>query len=83
MLFASGIPAISVPAGLSAEGLPIGLQFIGQNFKDQQMLTIAKWFEQEVQFKQLNLDHLDSSWLLFYCYMCQSKNKNIVTWNNE
>lgn len=63
----SGVPAISVPSKLSTDGLPIGLQFIGQNFKDKELLTIAKWYEQQVQFKQLNLDYLDNvSWWIKY-----------------
>ncbi|XP_021380008.1 glutamyl-tRNA(Gln) amidotransferase subunit A, mitochondrial-like isoform X1 [Mizuhopecten yessoensis] len=56
----AGIPAVTVPAGLTSNGLPIGLQFIGQMFKDKEMLTVAKWFEQQVQFENLNLDHLDN-----------------------
>ncbi|XP_060068359.1 glutamyl-tRNA(Gln) amidotransferase subunit A, mitochondrial-like [Ylistrum balloti] len=55
----AGIPAVTVPAGLTTQGLPIGLQFIGQMFKDKEMLTVAKWFEQQVQFQYLNLDDLD------------------------
>lgn len=54
------MPAISVPSKLSTDGLPIGLQFIGQNFKDKELLTIAKWYEQQVQFKQLDLEYLDN-----------------------
>ncbi|XP_004696289.1 glutamyl-tRNA(Gln) amidotransferase subunit A, mitochondrial [Echinops telfairi] len=46
----AGLPAISVPVGLSSKGLPIGLQLIGRAFCDQQLLTIAKWFEKQVQF---------------------------------
>ena len=45
-----GVPAINVPATLSSQGLPIGLQLIGQNFQDKQLLTVAKWMEQQMQF---------------------------------
>ncbi|KAK3097319.1 hypothetical protein FSP39_008595 [Pinctada imbricata] len=55
----AGIPAVTVPSSLSSSGLPIGLQFIGQHFQEQKLLTVAKWFEQETDFQHLNLDFLD------------------------
>ena len=55
MLF-TGIPAVTVPTMLSSGGLPIGLQLIGQNFKEQQLLTVAKWLEQSVDFPVLDFD---------------------------
>lgn len=54
----SGLPAVSVPVALSNQGLPIGLQFIGRAFRDQQLLTIAKWFEKQVQFPVIQLQEL-------------------------
>ncbi|KAJ8314550.1 hypothetical protein KUTeg_006700 [Tegillarca granosa] len=56
----AGIPAVTLPAALSSSGLPIGLQFIGQFKKDKEMLTVAKWFEQQVNFQRLKLEQLDS-----------------------
>jgi len=44
---------------LTEDGLPIGLQLIGQAFKDKEMLMAAKWLEQQLQFQPLNLDFLD------------------------
>ncbi|XP_068135527.1 glutamyl-tRNA(Gln) amidotransferase subunit A, mitochondrial-like [Hyperolius riggenbachi] len=46
----AGIPAITVPASLSSRGLPLALQFIGQAFKEQQLLSVAKWFEKQMHF---------------------------------
>lgn len=43
---------------LSSQGLPIGLQFIGRAFCDQQLLTVAKWFEKQVQFPVIQLQEL-------------------------
>jgi len=40
-----GLPAISVPCGLSAEGLPIGLQIVGPPQRDSLVLRIAHAFE--------------------------------------
>ncbi|KAJ8788709.1 hypothetical protein J1605_022454 [Eschrichtius robustus] len=54
----AGLPAVSVPMALSSQGLPIGLQFIGRAFCDQQLLTVAKWFEKRVQFPVIQLQEL-------------------------
>ena len=35
----AGLPAMSVPAGLNREGLPLGLQLIGQAFDEQGVLN--------------------------------------------
>ena len=37
----AGLPALSLPAGLSAEGLPIGVQLIGNYFAEAQILGAA------------------------------------------
>lgn len=39
-------PAISVPAGFTAEGLPVGLQIVGRHHDDWGVLQIAHAFEQ-------------------------------------
>lgn len=38
----AGLPAVSVPAGVNAEGLPIGLQVIGKRQSDAQIFAIAR-----------------------------------------
>lgn len=43
----TGHPALSIPAGLSKEKLPIGIQLIGRHFREKQLLTAAKAFEQQ------------------------------------
>ena len=43
---ATGAPAISVPAGFSSGGLPIGLQIVGRHRGEAALLGIAKLFEQ-------------------------------------
>ena len=41
----AGLPAISVPAGLSESGLPIGVQLMGPNCSDAKLLALAKSME--------------------------------------
>ena len=36
-----GFPAVTVPMGLSAAGLPIGVQFMGRPFEDELLLDVA------------------------------------------
>lgn len=47
---ATGNPAISVPAGFTPEGLPIGLQIVGRDRQDLSVLQIAHAFEQATSF---------------------------------
>ncbi|XP_071302902.1 glutamyl-tRNA(Gln) amidotransferase subunit A, mitochondrial [Agelaius tricolor] len=54
----AGLPAISVPTALSERGLPVGLQFIGRSFQEKQLLTVAKWFEKQVQFPVIQLEEV-------------------------
>lgn len=41
----TGHPAASVPCGLSADGLPVGLQIIGRRLEDRRVLRAARAFE--------------------------------------
>jgi aspartyl-tRNA(Asn)/glutamyl-tRNA(Gln) amidotransferase subunit A len=41
----AGVPAISLPCGLSAEGLPIGLQIAGRPFGEPTVLRAAHAYE--------------------------------------
>ena len=43
-------PAISVPAGFTAEGLPVGIQIVGRDRDDFGVLQIAHAFEQATGF---------------------------------
>jgi aspartyl-tRNA(Asn)/glutamyl-tRNA(Gln) amidotransferase subunit A len=42
----AGLPGIAVPAGLSAEGLPLGLQVIGRAFDEETLFSVAQVIEQ-------------------------------------
>lgn len=43
----AGIPAVSVPCGLSSEGLPIGLQLLGNFWSEPLLLNLANVYENE------------------------------------
>ena len=42
----TGLPAISVPCGFTADGLPIGIQLVGRRWGDLGLLQLAHAFEQ-------------------------------------
>ncbi len=46
----AGLPGISVPAGLTAEGLPLGLQIIGKAFDEATVLRVGRAIEEAAQF---------------------------------
>jgi aspartyl-tRNA(Asn)/glutamyl-tRNA(Gln) amidotransferase subunit A len=48
----AGLPAISVPAGLSADGLPLGLQVIGRAFDEEMVLRVGAVIETAAAFSQ-------------------------------
>lgn len=41
----AGMPSVSIPFGFSKEGLPIGMQIIGENFSEKNLHKIAKLIE--------------------------------------
>ena len=49
----AGVPAISVPAGLDAQGLPLGLQVIGRPFDEGTVLAVGAAMERAADFTAL------------------------------
>ncbi|NYZ11419.1 Asp-tRNA(Asn)/Glu-tRNA(Gln) amidotransferase subunit GatA [Azospirillum sp. RWY-5-1] len=47
----AGLPGMSVPAGVGADGLPLGLQLIGRPFDEETMLKVGAVLEQAAGFK--------------------------------
>jgi aspartyl-tRNA(Asn)/glutamyl-tRNA(Gln) amidotransferase subunit A len=57
----AGVPAISVPCGLTENGLPVGLQFIGAVTNELLLLELASNFERNCPLgARPTLDSLDS-----------------------
>lgn len=48
-----GVPAITIPTGLGPNGLPLGLQIIGNPGESNHLLAIAAWCEKLAGFKGL------------------------------
>jgi aspartyl-tRNA(Asn)/glutamyl-tRNA(Gln) amidotransferase subunit A len=46
----AGLPGISVPSGLSADGLPLGLQVIGRAFDEASVLRVGEVIERAANF---------------------------------
>lgn len=54
-----GLPAISIPCGLSASRMPIGLQIITKAFAEAKLLRVAAGMEDAIGFQEwLPLDHV-------------------------
>jgi len=41
----AGLPGLSIPCGLDGKGLPVGLQIIGDYFREAQMLNVAHRYQ--------------------------------------
>ncbi|MEO1047467.1 MAG: Asp-tRNA(Asn)/Glu-tRNA(Gln) amidotransferase subunit GatA [Pseudomonadota bacterium] len=53
----AGLPAMSVPATLTGDGLPLGLQLVGQPFDEQSVLNAGLAIQQRAGF-----DHAPEKW---------------------
>ncbi|MBP3545770.1 MAG: Asp-tRNA(Asn)/Glu-tRNA(Gln) amidotransferase subunit GatA [Alphaproteobacteria bacterium] len=49
----AGLPGMSLPVGLSKDGLPLGLQLIGKSFDEETIFKTAYVLEQEAKFERL------------------------------
>ena len=48
----AGLPGISIPCGINKDGMPIGMQLIGNYFEEEKLLNIAYNYEQKVKFRE-------------------------------
>jgi amidase len=54
----TGLPAISVPGGFSASGLPVGIQIVGQPRADLSVLQLAHAFEQRTRHGRVRPENI-------------------------
>jgi len=45
-----GLPALAIPCGFTAGGVPVGMQLIGRSFDEQTLLTIGAAFQRATDF---------------------------------
>ncbi|MEI4232695.1 amidase [Roseovarius sp. D22-M7] len=54
----AGLPAVAMPAGFGANGLPMGIQLIGRKGSDQRLLEIAALYHRHTRWPQERPPHL-------------------------
>jgi len=47
----AGLPAVTIPSGLTPDGLPCGLQLIAPPHQEQRLLSVAAWCEHALAFR--------------------------------
>ncbi len=48
----AGLPGISIPIDINCEGMPIGMQLIGNKFEEQKLLNVAYSMEEKIKFRE-------------------------------
>jgi aspartyl-tRNA(Asn)/glutamyl-tRNA(Gln) amidotransferase subunit A len=48
----AGLPGLSIPCGFDANGLPVGLQIIGNYFREAQMLNVAHQYQLDTDWHE-------------------------------
>ena len=48
----AGLPGMSIPCGIDSEGMPIGMQIIGNKFCEETIIKAAYAYERETKFRE-------------------------------
>ncbi len=48
----AGVPGISIPCGVDSNGMPIGMQIVGNKFEEEKILNVAYTLEKEIKFRE-------------------------------
>lgn len=54
----AGMPALSMPVGLSESGLPIGMQLIANDFEEARLFAVAEKIDRETQFEKVLIEEI-------------------------
>lgn len=54
----AGLPGMSIPAGFGGNGLPVGLQIIGNYFNEARMLNVAHQYQQVTDWHTCTPQHI-------------------------
>ena len=46
----AGLPGVTVPCGFGANGMPVGMQLIGDTFTEDKLVKVAYAFQKETDF---------------------------------
>ena len=56
----AGLPGISIPAGLSNDGLPMGVQLMGNRFQEDKIFKVSHVIEKAANFEELKKNILST-----------------------
>jgi aspartyl-tRNA(Asn)/glutamyl-tRNA(Gln) amidotransferase subunit A len=51
----TGLPTVSLPAGWTADGLPLAIQLVGRPWGEAELLAVAAWCEERLAFERREL----------------------------
>ena len=51
----AGVPVVSIPCGLAADGMPAAIQLVARRGRDAMLLQVAEWCERNWRSAQLAL----------------------------